>query len=187
MLGLGIISILLGLAGVIYGSYLNNDWEAQLESLFSNGSTNPGTLFIIVGGALIGVGVILIIADIAKKSRPTTNVHSAPESITRSANSNQRAISHMKAVCPSCGKRFESAAMISFCPSCGSRLDSSSSASTEPPKPVVSVCSKCGAKLLKDGSCPNCDATERRATETQHISTNNTTATGLKPTRWAGE
>ena len=190
MLGLGIISIILGLAGIIYGSYLNNDWEAQLESLFSYGSTNPGTLFIIIGGALIGVGVILIIADIAKKSRVSAGTTTASNPVAPVASSVQRDNSlRSQIVCPSCGKGFTSATMITFCPACGSRMDSKRDISVAKPKPVVSICSKCGAKLLSNGTCPNCDSYGDPINKSQTESPNNSTsnAPGLKPTRWSGE
>lgn len=61
MLIFGLIISFIGLASSIYGIVKNNDVEAQLESIFETGKTNPGTLFIVVGSLLIAVGIVLIV------------------------------------------------------------------------------------------------------------------------------
>lgn len=58
---LGILLLLVGAGLAVYGYSLNNSVEAQLESLFTNGSTNPGTIFIIVGIIVAVLGIVFII------------------------------------------------------------------------------------------------------------------------------
>lgn len=68
MLALGIILLIAGLGSTIYGVIQNNSIEAQLTSLFSSGSTNPGTVFLIVGIAAAVIGVVLIVVSCVKRS-----------------------------------------------------------------------------------------------------------------------
>ncbi|WP_167957880.1 DUF3185 family protein [Anaerosporobacter faecicola] len=58
---LGILFLLVGAGLAIYGYSLNNSVEAQLESFFSNGSTNPGTIFIIIGIVVAVLGIVFIL------------------------------------------------------------------------------------------------------------------------------
>ena len=61
----GIILIIAGAVSAIYGITLNNDLESQMQSLFMSGSTNPGTVWIIVG--LVAAVIDVILAVRAKK------------------------------------------------------------------------------------------------------------------------
>lgn len=56
---LGIILSILGCLSALYGVNLNNSLEAQFTSLLSNGSTNPGTIWICVGVIVVVVGLLL--------------------------------------------------------------------------------------------------------------------------------
>lgn len=63
----GVIMIIAGLASVIYGFNQNNSFESQLESLFSSGNTDPGTIWIIVGAVILIIGIILLANGIKQK------------------------------------------------------------------------------------------------------------------------
>ncbi len=64
---LGIILIVVGLGCAGYGFIQNNSMAAQLNSLLSSGSVNPGTMFIVIGVILLIVGIILCVAGRKKK------------------------------------------------------------------------------------------------------------------------
>lgn len=55
-----IIIIIIGIVFLIYGNNLNTSLENQLESLLSSGSTNPGNIWMILGGIVVGVGLIVL-------------------------------------------------------------------------------------------------------------------------------
>lgn len=64
---IGIILIVLGAGGSIFGFIQNNSIEAQMKSLFRSGNTNPGTVFIIIGAVLAVIGIILFIKGLSNK------------------------------------------------------------------------------------------------------------------------
>lgn len=66
MIATGIIFIIIG--GIIlgYGTNVNNNMDIQLDSFFSNGTTNTGDSFVIIGTILIIVGAIFLITGIIK-------------------------------------------------------------------------------------------------------------------------
>ena len=64
---LGIISLIAGVAMAIYGNSLNNSIEAQLNSLFSSGTVDPGNIFLYGGITLAVVGCILLIVGLTQK------------------------------------------------------------------------------------------------------------------------
>lgn len=66
---IGIILLLGGIGGAIYGNSLNNDGMAQLESFLSSGKTNPGDIYLYIGIGAAVLGLILLIAGIAKKKK----------------------------------------------------------------------------------------------------------------------
>lgn len=70
----GIILLVVGVAGCIYGYSLNNSLEAQLSSLFEYGYSDPGTIFIIIGAVCAVLGVVFIIAGLTKKKDTTEYV-----------------------------------------------------------------------------------------------------------------
>lgn len=61
MFGFGLLLTVAGLGSAVYGIYQNNDLESQLTSIFSSGTANPGTIWIIGGVVGIALGVILMI------------------------------------------------------------------------------------------------------------------------------
>ena len=67
MLIFGIILLLGGAGSLIYGFIQNNSVQAQLSALFSSGSVNPGTIFIIAGAVAAVLGLIFIIIGATKK------------------------------------------------------------------------------------------------------------------------
>ena len=68
MIPAGIVLTILGAIGCIYGVTQNNSFEAQVNSFFSSGHTNPGTTFIVIGAIAVAVGIVLLIAGIVKKN-----------------------------------------------------------------------------------------------------------------------
>ena len=68
MIFLGILFILAGAGGAVYGVMQNNDAGKQLESLLSTGKTNPGTIFIVIGAAAALLGLIFIIIGLSSRS-----------------------------------------------------------------------------------------------------------------------
>ena len=68
---IGIIVFILGIASTIYGNNLNNDFEAQLSSLFGSGQRNPGNIYMILGIVCAVIGVILVVFWFVKKERTT--------------------------------------------------------------------------------------------------------------------
>ena len=56
---LGAILLVLGVACAGYGYLQNNSIEAQLSSLLSTGTTNPGTIYIVIGAVVAVVGALV--------------------------------------------------------------------------------------------------------------------------------
>ena len=56
---LGVILLILGVACAGYGYLQNNSIEAQLSSLLSTGTTNPGTIYIIIGAVVAVIGALV--------------------------------------------------------------------------------------------------------------------------------
>lgn len=80
MITFGILLLLTGIGSAIYGNTLNNDMNAQLNSMFGNGVKNPGDIWIYCGAAVALIGVTLIICGVikqtAKERRDTVDVGS---------------------------------------------------------------------------------------------------------------
>jgi len=55
----GIILAIAGAGSLIYGIVLNNDINAQMNSVIMAGKTNPGTIWIVIGIIAIIVGIIV--------------------------------------------------------------------------------------------------------------------------------
>ncbi len=66
MIAFGILLLLAGIGSAIYGNTLNNDMNAQLNSMFGNGVKNPGDIWIYCGAAVALIGVTLIICGVIK-------------------------------------------------------------------------------------------------------------------------
>lgn len=69
MLVVSVILIVLGIGSTIYGFYLNNSVEAQLNALFSSGNVDPGTAWIVVGVIALVIGIILLIVGLNKNKQ----------------------------------------------------------------------------------------------------------------------
>lgn len=113
MIVLGIIAIVIG--GVLYfnGNTINNDLDAQMESVFNDGISNPGSNYETIGIFLLVVGIaLLIIGTIVSVGKKDTNqVSEKPES-EASSQSNT-------ATCSQCGAAFLEDSK--FCIACGAK------------------------------------------------------------------
>jgi uncharacterized membrane protein YvbJ len=57
----GVVLAILGIGLLLYGNSENNNIVTKLSSYLGSGRTNPGTPWMIGGGIILGIGVILII------------------------------------------------------------------------------------------------------------------------------
>lgn len=64
---LGIIALIAGIGCAVYGYSLNNSVEAQLESLFSKGSVDPGNVYLYIGIGVAVLGLIILLVKGKKK------------------------------------------------------------------------------------------------------------------------
>lgn len=79
---LGIILLILGVACAGYGYLQNNSIEAQLSSLLSTGTTNPGTIYIIIGAVVAVVGALVCGWSIYKRhGKGSTNAEHQSDSV----------------------------------------------------------------------------------------------------------
>jgi len=63
----GIVLAAGGIGLMIYGNSENNNIGNQIMSLLGSGRTNPGTPWMIAGGVVIGIGVILMLIKLFSK------------------------------------------------------------------------------------------------------------------------
>ena len=63
------VAMIAGIVLAIIGFSKNNDPMAVMESVANGGSTNPGTIWIILGVVAIAAGVVLLIIDIKKNKK----------------------------------------------------------------------------------------------------------------------
>ena len=79
---LGVILLILGVACAGYGYLQNNSIEAQLSSLLSTGTTNPGTIYIIIGAVVAVVGALVCGWSIYKRNgKGNTNAEHQSNSV----------------------------------------------------------------------------------------------------------
>lgn len=79
---LGVILLILGVACAGYGYLQNNSIEAQLSSLLSTGTTNPGTIYIIIGAVVAVVGALVCGWSIYKRhGKGSTNAEHQSNSV----------------------------------------------------------------------------------------------------------
>lgn len=133
----GAILLAAGLGLIIYGFSLNNSAEAQLNALFSSGSVDPGTVWIVVGIVALAAGIILLILGLTKKP-VSHSTGAAPEPVRRVE----------KTVCPHCGRTLTGSP--EFCTYCGRSVSA-------PPPRRDNVCPYC-ENILPPGVafCPAC-------------------------------
>jgi hypothetical protein len=63
----GVVLAMIGLGLMLYGNSENHNIGTQLIGLIGSGKTNPGTPWMITGGIVIGIGIILIIKKFIDK------------------------------------------------------------------------------------------------------------------------
>ncbi len=64
MIVLGIIFMIGGAISFIYGSSMNNSYEAQWNSFFNSGTKDPGSMFTLIGAFAVILGVIFVVIGI---------------------------------------------------------------------------------------------------------------------------
>lgn len=113
MITLGIISLIAGVFLYMTGNSMNNDVEAQLESFFSDGVTNPGSGYETFGIVLIVLGILFIIIGIylKKKDEETALPKNYENQQTHITNNS----TNHKWRCSGCGNMIST----EFCPHCG--------------------------------------------------------------------
>lgn len=133
----GAILVAIGIGSTIYGFYLNNSLESQLNALFSSGNIDPGTAWIVAGIIAVVIGIVLLAVGMAKK----------PDSKPKDVVSRPVAVK-VESLCPNCGKKLDGSP--AFCPFCGK-----STASASPKK--EELCPYCESILPPDVVfCPAC-------------------------------
>ena len=142
MIILGIIAIIFG--GILYfnGNSINNDLDAQMESIFNDGISNPGSTYETLGILLLVVGfaflIIGVIVSVNKNGEESTSSNDATED-----KDNIQKIEEKTLTCKKCGASVASESK--FCMECGEPLI------TETPQDTSIVCPHCGG-LLPHGS-----------------------------------
>lgn len=106
MIIIGIILMLLGLVCYICGDAINNDMDRQMESLFNNGVTNPGSMYVTLGIVILIVGIIFLITGIARHMQKNAY--------------RQNPVGYQKCYCANCGQILPVGA--TFCSQCGAKL-----------------------------------------------------------------
>ena len=91
---------------IIYGAELNNSVEAQLEAIFSTGSTDPGTVWIIIGAVLAFGGVALVMVGVLR------TLHTTP--------AKPQYAYKRKQICTRCNAPVDEG--VSFCMFCGNKM-----------------------------------------------------------------
>lgn len=67
----GVCALAVGFVLALYGNYQNNDLEAQLSSLWYNGTANPGDVWLYAGIAVAVVGLVVLIIGIKNYNQGT--------------------------------------------------------------------------------------------------------------------
>lgn len=73
MIVFGVISLVVGAVLYFMGTNINNDMDAQMESFFNDGITNPGSTQETIGIILMIVGVLLVIVGVIVNSSSNNN------------------------------------------------------------------------------------------------------------------
>lgn len=142
MIALGIVLLVLGAAGAIFGVVVNSDAEMRLYALLEYGNTDPGTIFIVAGALVAALGLIFLIIGLTRRPAPRGTAPSAPRPMPSAP---RPAPAARGPVCPVCGEALEEGS--GFCSACGAKLDSASAPRPEPvtrpefsaPRPVTPV------------------------------------------------
>ena len=154
MILFGVILIVSGIVSIIYGVNQNNSLAAQLSSVFSRGSTDPGTIYIVLGVIGIIAGLIMVYIDYNNKN---TSNHYNRRNTSNYNGSNKK--------CRNCSKIFSGS--YTGCPHCGSSLyeetnESVNSVSSKPSRVNFGdtwICKKCNTENSNiSPTCKDCGA-----------------------------
>lgn len=139
MIALGAVLLVAGLLLIVSGVNVNNDMEAQMESLFNNGTSNPGSSCIAIGVFIAAVGLLLLIIGIVQYyqrngSRQNMNASNEMPPVGKCWNCGGR-ITDKSEYCSHCGTKIYKqqnkfcrccgksiAASSAFCPYCGNKI-----------------------------------------------------------------
>lgn len=138
---MGLIFIISGIISIVYGVNQNNSFAAQFESLFSSGSLDPGTPFIVIGVIGIVIGFIIIIVGYVKSQNQINypNNYYSGTSITKRCR---------------CGTVYSTGYN---CPNCGSSLFEEVSSSNMTNTGDTWFCKKCREKNpITSPTCKSC-------------------------------
>lgn len=67
MLILGVVVLIGALSLMLYGNYLNTSFAVQINSAFSDGKVDTGTIWVIIGIVIAVVAVAAIVFAVIKK------------------------------------------------------------------------------------------------------------------------
>ena len=142
--------IVLTIFGAIFyhnGVQTNNSLEAQMESIFNDGVSNPGSTNVTIGVILMLVGILLVIIGIVNyynEEKTTTAVRYTPSRMPterQQTNFIRNRCAHCGAFlsdddifCPTCGKENSN---FKHCPNCNERISVNKS-----------FCKHCGAEII---------------------------------------
>lgn len=143
MIGAGVFLLVTGIVLWLYGAALNNDMDAQMNSLFENGKVNPGSTCTTLGIILTVIGLLVLIIGIVR-------YYQEKDRQTQFQNPNE--INNCSDKCSNCGCQIPQGA--AYCPQCGRKVDPQITC------PVcghlcpstAAFCSQCGKKV---GSTPD--------------------------------
>lgn len=165
MIVVAVVLIIMGFISCYYGIEMNNDMDMQMESLFGSGKTDPGSIYILIGVALILSGLVLLIWEInhAKKTSASSTTPPSVSFLKQCTQCGNRTSDNF-AFCPICGgqmqeiwqqcpacKRMIIGEDIQYCPGCGDKMPNIVLKSAEEEQ---KRCSNCGVFL--DDSCKYC-------------------------------
>lgn len=111
---IGIIFIFSGFVTFVMGDTMNNDMDMQMESLFNNGTTNPGDEIVYAGVACLVIGLVMLVIGIVgqmnKNKRNLQMRYGYQSQMSYTAAGQDK-------YCPACGNRVPM--NTKFCANCG--------------------------------------------------------------------
>ena len=152
MIIFGVIAIILGGILLFNGNSINNDIDAQMESIFNDGVSNPGSSYEIFGILLLVVGFALLIIGAVISSNKTVDNTSS----TDGEENNLQTTETQPLTCKKCG--FSIAQDSKFCMECGEPVV------LEKQHDQFIVCPYCAGQILHESKfCMHCgkDVTDR--------------------------
>ncbi len=132
MIGVGAFILIIGIVLCFLGNEMNNDIEAQMESIFGDGKSDPGSGLVAMGVIAIVIGAIVLVVGIIKyvqnnSKGQSSNVYSGMYR------------------CPNCGNPVVQGA--GYCSMCGSKIT----------VPQIKYCRQCGRQVSASSAfCPHC-------------------------------